>query len=185
MRRVTEIIPKPKGFEFVPAGRLREKADFGTEVHDFVDGLVKGDLPSTSLSEELRGRIAAEVSFLGDGRFGKLLSSEQRYYSDLGYTGQVDRVYERAVIDFKTRSVMPRYDSLQLAAYAKLVEESLGVIILDWYVCEIICGADVKVRLVNVFDRGALNVFMMLLRLRKCGLHEKMLNKVDEYLEGK
>ena len=116
----------------------RRAAEEGTQVHKAVEDLVEGkevtwidDYGKAKYNELVWGMILKFADFWNTHK-PKLISSEEFAYSDEHqYAGTADLVVEMGgenwLLDIKTSNTLHKTYDLQLAAYAKALQETRGL----------------------------------------------------------
>jgi len=135
----TNVYKSPLGFESIIKGvksAYRQKStsalNIGSITHDWVEGAVNyhlkgGEIPKLPTQEEAINSINAFKSWTQENEIEWLSSEEKLYHRQHKYAGTLDARAningEYCVIDWKTsKAVYPEYH-LQVAAYAKAVED--------------------------------------------------------------
>ncbi len=110
--------------------RKQAAADIGTEVHNWVEGFIKGEHPDMPETREAQIGVNAFLEWVEANKV-KFLSSERIVYSKKhGYIGKMDieaKVNGKlCLIDIKTSNGLYNTYGLQTAAYVRADEEESG-----------------------------------------------------------
>jgi len=124
-----------KGVKSAYRSSSKDALNIGTITHDWVEGAIKwklngGEMPKMPKQEEAQNSISAFRKWIAANNVEWLSSEEKVYNRKDGYAGTLDaRAHingEYCVIDWKTsKAIYPEYH-LQVAAYAKAVEDMHG-----------------------------------------------------------
>jgi hypothetical protein len=135
---VTQILRPYSAFARVPQEQLHVAAERGRHVHDACQYYDEGDLDEASLTDELRGYVAAWVMFRNDYAFEPQLIEHRCWHRQYRYAGTLDRwgeitvtsrgkrVRKSCLLDIKSGAPDPTHE-LQIAAYAHAIDRETQV----------------------------------------------------------
>lgn len=145
MPSVTQIMSPLHDFSFVSPEVLDQKRIIGTLVHKTIHLYLSGNLPLESATLSSGNKLALDLfkewytssttkELLGDLYFSEM----PMYHRDKLYGVTPDLVFEKGVVEIKTRYPDFKKDSIQTAAQASaarsLMPETLGVTLKECYV---------------------------------------------------
>jgi CRISPR/Cas system-associated exonuclease Cas4 (RecB family) len=114
-------------YSSVPAWVLKRAQAIGKAVHTATEYYDKG-AEMEELHPEVNVRLEAWKRFLKDYNIDKFDYIEKMLYSkNMWYCGTLDRCIGDTLIDIKTGNHPNGTESLQLSAYAMMLEENLGI----------------------------------------------------------
>jgi hypothetical protein len=127
--------PLLKGIKSAYRSKSRDALNIGSLTHEWVEGAINwkidgGEIPMMPQQEEAVNAIRAFQGWVGENVVEWLSSEEKIFHRKYKYAGTVDARAvingEYCVIDWKTsKRVYPEYH-LQVAAYAKAIEDIHG-----------------------------------------------------------
>jgi len=127
--------PLLKGMKSAYRSKSRDALNIGSLTHEWVEGAINwkidgGEIPMMPQQEEAVNAIRAFQGWVGENVVDWLSSEEKIFHRKYKYAGTVDARAvingEYCVIDWKTsKRVYPEYH-LQVAAYAKAIEDIHG-----------------------------------------------------------
>jgi hypothetical protein len=135
---VTKILKPLYGdLRFVKQDLLEYKSELGKAVHKAVELYVLDKLDFSTVFSPVEEYLEQYIKFEAESGF-KATHAEVFVYSKLGYAGQVDLVGafpngRTATIDVKTTAMISPAVALQLMAYKKGIEDTLGIKVMDRY----------------------------------------------------
>jgi hypothetical protein len=131
---ITTITPEWIGSVIAEARRRpdeeRDKAaNFGTQAHLLIDGIIQGGDPD--IPPEMEPVVGSFLQWRHGSRLDILLSEQMVFSADHHYAGAMDAVAYRddgalCALDWKTSNGLYPENSLQVAAYAKALGEMTG-----------------------------------------------------------
>lgn len=174
--------PLLKGMKSAYRGTSKNALNIGTITHEWVEGAVnwklgEGEIPQMPQQEEAVNAIHAFKDWVGQNVVEWKSSEEKLYHRKYKYAGTVDARAiingEYCVIDWKTsKAVYPEYH-LQVAAYAKAVEDIHGIPVDATYIlrCDKATGRFEAVRSTAIEENfeaylAALKLFRRMKELR-------------------
>lgn len=124
--RVTEVLSKFSGIEYIKPEVLENAAQRGTRVHKACEGIAKG-LDGWDLPEEYQGYVESFKKWFNRGK--DFVEIEKRLYcSELGITGQIDFIIREpdgcVIVDLKTSARESKTWLLQGSAYSYLAKKA-------------------------------------------------------------
>jgi CRISPR/Cas system-associated exonuclease Cas4 (RecB family) len=159
---VTQLIPKGDWMNYVSKSDMEKAQIEGTANHAKVENYIKKGINPDSY-------LLTFSEFLNEHQYlytniGALVETEKKMYSNYGFAGTPDLIFENAIVDLKRTIGNKKHHSLQLAGYAVLAKEGGYGDIKKWYIIEIKNG---KYRLVNVYNPQAISIFLSLVKKYK------------------
>lgn len=129
MPSVSNIKKPLDNFDHVPASVLQIAAQKGTDKHNIIKYYHKGTLDHGSLTPEYAEFLKrySEWFIPQDHPSLKLISELPMYHPNLGYCGTPDLILDDCLVDFKSGAINDLSCGVQLAAYADMIEASLGI----------------------------------------------------------
>jgi len=176
------IDPLIKGMKSAYRSKSHDALNIGTITHEWVEGAINwklgdGEIPKMPQQEEAVNAIHAFKDWVGQNVVEWKSSEEKLYHRKYKYAGTVDARAiingEYCVIDWKTsKAVYPEYH-LQVAAYAKAVEDIHGIPVDATYIlrCDKATGRFEAVRSTTIEENfeaylAALKLFRRMKELR-------------------
>ena len=174
--------PLLKGMKSAYRGTSKNALNIGTITHEWVEGAVnwklgEGEIPQMPQQDEAVNAIHAFKDWVGQNVVEWKSSEEKLFHRKHKYAGTVDARAiingEYCVIDWKTsKAVYPEYH-LQVAAYAKAVEDIHGIPVDATYIlrCDKATGGFEAVRSTEIEENfqaylGALTLYRRLKELK-------------------
>ena len=174
--------PLLKGMKSAYRGTSKNALNIGTITHEWVEGAVnwklgEGEIPQMPQQDEAVNAIHAFKDWVGQNVVEWKSSEEKLFHRKHKYAGTVDARAiingEYCVIDWKTsKAVYPEYH-LQVAAYAKAVEDIHGIPVDATYIlrCDKATGRFEAVRSTEIEENfraylGALTLYRRLKELK-------------------
>ena len=174
--------PLLKGMKSAYRGTSKNALNIGTITHEWVEGAVnwklgEGGIPKMPQQDEAVNAIHAFKDWVGQNVVEWKSSEEKLFHRKHKYAGTVDARAiingEYCVIDWKTsKAVYPEYH-LQVAAYAKAVEDIHGIPVDATYIlrCDKATGKFEAVRSTEIEENfqaylGALTLYRRLKELK-------------------
>ncbi len=132
-----------KGVKSAYKTKSGDALNIGTLTHDWLEEAIKwklgqGDAPKKPTHEGVINAVDAFRDWAGENDVEWISAEEKLYHREFKYAGTVDAIAringEYCVIDWKTsKAVYPEY-YLQVAAYAKAVEDMKGIAVDATYI---------------------------------------------------
>lgn len=127
--RVTEVLSPFTGIEFVPKELLAPACERGTQVHQFIEGVLE-DSPFSICSEVVRPYVESFSTFWDKSKHaykdGNMTLEKRLFCDDKKIKGKPDLIVETFgktyVLDWKTSASPHKSWALQGAAYRYLLE---------------------------------------------------------------